>query len=124
MPTATCSAQPKRAARTNTIGTVFEIVNTGTVSAPVYASAPTTLVSFNYSNGSDPYAGLTIDASGDLFGTTPTAVRTSDGTVFEIVNTGTVAAPVYASAPTTLVSFNGPGGSAPPHPHGKAPVPG
>jgi hypothetical protein len=31
----------------------------------------------------------------------------SDGTVFEVKNTGTLAVPVYASAPTTLVSFNG-----------------
>ena len=51
-------------------GTVFEIKNTGTVAAPVYASAPTTLVSFNGSNGADPDAGLIADANGDLFGTT------------------------------------------------------
>ena len=38
-------------------GTVFEIKNTGTVSAPVYASAPTTLVSFNGSNGAIPMPG-------------------------------------------------------------------
>jgi hypothetical protein len=30
------------------------------------------------------------------------------GTVFEVQNIGTVAAPIYASAPTTLVSFNAP----------------
>ena len=36
----------------------------------VYASAPTTLVSFNGSDGNGPYAGLIADANGDLFGTT------------------------------------------------------
>ena len=51
-------------------GTVFEIVNTGTVAAPVYASTPITLVSFNGSNGYNPPSGLIADANGDLFGTT------------------------------------------------------
>jgi uncharacterized repeat protein (TIGR03803 family) len=91
----------------NGVGTVFEIVNTGAVAAPVYASAPTTLVSFNSSDGAIPYAGLIADANGDLFGTTADGGANGDGTAFEIVNSGTVAAPVYASAPTTLVSFNG-----------------
>ncbi len=94
-------------------GTAFEIQNTGTVAAPVYASAPTTLVSFSGSNGADPWAGLTADANGDLFGTTRYGGLTGDGTVFEIQNTGTVAAPVYASAPTTLASFNGSNGQIP-----------
>jgi uncharacterized repeat protein (TIGR03803 family) len=97
----------------NSDGTVFEIQNTGTVAAPVYASAPTTLASFNGTNGTEPYAGLTMDANGDLFGTTFGGGANSDGTVFEIQNTGTVAAPVYASAPTTLVSFNGFNGQTP-----------
>ena len=92
---------------------MFEIQNTGTVAAPVYASAPTTLVSFNGSNGANPYAGLIADANGDLFGTTYEGGANSDGTVFEIKNTGTVAAPIYASTPTTLVSFNGSNGANP-----------
>jgi hypothetical protein len=70
------------------------------------------LVSFNGSNGGGPEAGLTVDANGDLFGTT-TGGGASDGTVFEIKNTGTVAAPSYASAPTTLVGFNGSNGGTP-----------
>ena len=57
---------------------MFEIQNTGTVAAPVYASAPTTLVSFNGSNGANPYAGLIADANGDLFGTT--VLRGANGT--------------------------------------------
>ena len=94
-------------------GTVFEIKNTGTVAAPVYASAPTTLVSFNGSNGANPYAGLIADANGDLFGTTYEGGAGGAGTVFEIKNTGTVAAPAYASAPTTLVSFDSSNGAEP-----------
>jgi hypothetical protein len=63
--------------------------NLGTVAAPIYASAPTTLVTFDcFSNGGAPHAGLIANANGDLFGTT-------DSTVFELKNTGTVAAPVY-----------------------------
>ena len=77
-------------------GTVFEIVKT----AGGYASTPTTLVSFNGSNGANPQAGLIIDAAGNLFGTTT-------GTVFEIAYTGGV----YASTPTTLASFNGANGA-------------
>ena len=98
----------------NNDGTVFEIQNTGTVAAPVYASAPTTLVSFNGSNGGRPRCGgLIADANGDLFGTTSTAARTAAARCSRSQNTGTVAAPVYASTPTTLVSFNGSNGEDP-----------
>jgi uncharacterized repeat protein (TIGR03803 family) len=93
-------------------GTVFEIKNTGTVAEPVYAGAPTTLVSFDGYNGALPYGGLTVDANGDLLGTTERG-GTSRGMVFEIKNTGTVAEPVYAGAPTTLVSFDGDNGAFP-----------
>jgi hypothetical protein len=48
------------------VGTVFEIAKT----ANGYASTPTTLVSFNGTDGAHPYAGLIADAHGDLFGTT------------------------------------------------------
>jgi uncharacterized repeat protein (TIGR03803 family) len=94
-------------------GTVFEIKNTGTIAAPVYASAPTTLANFNGYNGADPRAGLTADANGDLLGVTMAGGANNYGTVFELQNTGTVAAPVYASAPTTLVSFNNSDGAGP-----------
>jgi hypothetical protein len=49
---------------------VFEIQNTRTVAVPVYASAPTTLLTFNGANGQYPAAALIADANGDLFGTT------------------------------------------------------
>ena len=45
---------------------MFEIAKTPTG----YASTPTTLVSFNGTDGDDPTAGLIADANGDLFGTT------------------------------------------------------
>jgi uncharacterized repeat protein (TIGR03803 family) len=94
-------------------GTVFEIKNTGTVAAPVYASTPTTLVSFNGSDGNEPYGVLMTDANGDLFGTTYQGGANGYGTVVEIQNTGMAAAPVYASTPTTLVSFSGSNGAYP-----------
>jgi len=86
-------------------GSVFEIANTRTG----YAGTPTTLVSFNGTNGADPYAGLIADAAGNLFGTTSGGGANGDGSVFEIANTGTG----YASTPTTLVSFNDTNGYAP-----------
>jgi uncharacterized repeat protein (TIGR03803 family) len=96
---------------TNGFGTVFEIVKT----ASGYASSPTTLVTFNASDGAYPFGGLIADANGDLFGTTSGTIGSGgtnlDGTVFEIVKT----ASGYASTPTTLVSFDGSNGA---HPQG------
>ena len=86
-------------------GTVFEIVKTATG----YASTPTTLVSFNGTNGAYPTGSLIADAHGDLFGTTEAGGANNAGTVFEIVKTATG----YASTPTTLVSFNGTDGISP-----------
>jgi uncharacterized repeat protein (TIGR03803 family) len=86
-------------------GAVFEIVKT----AGGYASTPTTLVSFNGTNGAFPDSGLIADAHGDLFGTTLESLANHDATVFEIVKT----AGGYASAPTTLVTFNGTNGLSP-----------
>ena len=88
-------------------GTVFEIVDT----AGVYASTPTTLVTFDDTNGADPEGSVIADANGNLFGTNFFGGAGGAGTVFEIVNT----AGVYASTPTTLVTFNGPNGG---YPHG------
>ena len=86
-------------------GTVFEIAKT----AGGYASTPTTLVSFDGTNGAQPCGGLIADANGDLFGTTSEGGAQRDGTVFEIAKT----AGGYASTPTTLVSFNGTNGATP-----------
>ncbi len=86
-------------------GTVFEIANTSTG----YASTPTTLVSFNYTNGANPTGGLILDAAGDLFGTTADGGANSFGTVFEIAKTSTG----YAGTPTILVNFDSTNGATP-----------
>jgi len=83
-------------------GTVFEIAKTSSG----YAGTPTTLVNFNGTNGATPYAGLLVDANGDLFGTTFAGGAFGDGTVFEIIK----ASSGYAGTPTTLISFNGANG--------------
>jgi uncharacterized repeat protein (TIGR03803 family) len=85
-------------------GTVFEI-KTDSTTATGYASTPTTLVSFNGTDGSYPFAGLMADAHGNLFGTTSQGGAYGSGTVFEIKIDSTTATG-YASTPTTLVSFN------------------
>ncbi len=64
-----------------------------------------TLASFNGSNGSFPKAGLVMDSSGNLYGTTSGVGTSSDGTVFELAHgSGTI---------TTLASFNGTNGKSP-----------
>lgn len=79
-------------------GTVFEVAHSTTG----YAAAPITLVSFNRTDGSTPYAGLIADANGSLFGTTLLGGAFGAGTAFKITNTATG----FASTPTTLVNFN------------------
>jgi uncharacterized repeat protein (TIGR03803 family) len=86
-------------------GTVFEIART----KHGYASAPTTLVSFDGSDGEYPSGSLIADAAGDLFGTTSAGGGNGDGTVFEIAKTKGG----YATTPTTLVSFTGSNGAGP-----------
>jgi hypothetical protein len=87
-------------------GTVFEIVN-----GPSGYTGLTTLYNFSGGvDGSQPLAGLVEDANGDLFGTTSYGGEYGSGVVFELVNTGTG----YASAPVTILSFQGaPGGANP-----------
>lgn len=90
-------------------GTVFEIAKT----ANGYAGAPTVLVRFNFTDGANPLARLTIDADGNLFGTTygggSTACAGGCGTVFKIAKTGQG----YASTPAIIVSFDGTKGTNP-----------
>jgi uncharacterized repeat protein (TIGR03803 family) len=78
-------------------GTVFEISKaTGEL---------TTVATFTGVNGAQPEGGLTIDAAGDLFGTTATGGAKNAGTVFEISKaTGKL---------TTLATFTGANGSFP-----------
>jgi uncharacterized repeat protein (TIGR03803 family) len=87
----------------NNSGTVFEIFKT----AGGYASTPTTLVSFNGTDGAGPYAGLIADANGNLFGTTgyggASGFSPPDqygyGTVFEITGSGFIPPGVFAGTP-------------------------
>ncbi len=66
-------------------GSVFELQNNGTS----YASTPLTLASFlGGTAGFAPESSLTVDKSGDLFGTTYYGGPTDYGTVFEVTNTG------------------------------------
>jgi uncharacterized repeat protein (TIGR03803 family) len=74
---------------------VFEIAKTATG----YASAPTVLVSFNGTNGANPYARLIADATGNLFGTTFNGGAYGDGTVFEITGSGFVVPVTFAGTP-------------------------
>lgn len=81
----------------NDLGTVFRF-NPAT-------STMTTLASFNGTNGSVPFAGLTIDSAGNLFGTTLEGGANAKGTVFKIAaGTSTI---------VTLGSFDGTNGSTP-----------
>jgi uncharacterized repeat protein (TIGR03803 family) len=85
-------------------GTVFEIAKTSSG----YAT-PITLVSFDKTNGAYPFAGLIIDANGNLFGTAQQGGASQCSTVFEIARASTG----YASTPTTLVDFDCTSGSGP-----------
>ena len=91
-------------------GSIFEISNT----AGTYATTITLLTTFSGSDENDSLAGLIIDGSGDLFGTTSTGgpgragsvahpIAYGSGTVFELART----ASSYASTPTTLIDFDG-----------------
>jgi uncharacterized repeat protein (TIGR03803 family) len=78
-------------------GTVFELAQgSGTI---------TTVASFNGVNGSQPVAALTMDASGNLYGTAKSGGAANGGTVFEVARgSGTI---------TVLASFNGTNGANP-----------
>ncbi len=77
----------------STTSSVFEVKKTGASYA-----APVNLVPFPVGT---QVGSLTIDAKGDIFGTTISGGASDDGTVFEIEKTPTG----YASTPTTLASF-------------------
>lgn len=81
----------------NGYGTVYEITKG--------SGAFSTLSSFNGTNGALAYGGITLDGSGNLFGTTYTGGAGGSGTVFEITK--------GSSAITDLVSFNETNGARP-----------
>ena len=64
-----------------------------------YADTPTTLVSFNYTDGAYPFAGLIADPNGDLFSTTEDGGANDYGTVFEITDSGFVVPVTFAGMP-------------------------
>jgi uncharacterized repeat protein (TIGR03803 family) len=68
-------------------GTIFKVTPNGTL---------TTLVKFNYSNGSDPRGALVQGSDGNFYGTTATGGAFGNGTVFKMTPAGAL---------TTLVSF-------------------
>jgi uncharacterized repeat protein (TIGR03803 family) len=77
-------------------GTVFEVASG--------SNAITALASFNGNNGSSPEGGVTLDAAGDLYGTT-SAGAAGHGTIFEIAHD--------SNAITTLAVFLGFNGDNP-----------
>jgi len=81
----------------NGYGTVFELAKG--------SSSLTTLASLNSTNGAYPEAGLILDSSGNLYGTTANGGANGDGTVFELAK--------GSGAITTLASFNGSNGVEP-----------
>jgi len=81
----------------NSDGTVFEVA--------AGSNTITTLASFNGTNGNSPYAGLIMDGSGNLYGTTYKGGAHGDGTAFEVA--------AGSNTITTLASFNGTNGGWP-----------
>jgi uncharacterized repeat protein (TIGR03803 family) len=69
-----------------------------------------TLISFNYANGANPFGSLIMDADGNLFGTASQGGNgNGTGTVFEIAKAGVG----YSSTPVILASFGGSNGAYP-----------
>jgi uncharacterized repeat protein (TIGR03803 family) len=80
---------------TNSLGTVFRMTPAG---------ALTTLVSFDSTNGANPWAGLVEGRDGSFYGTTTAGGTSNSGTVFKLSPEGAL---------TTLVSFVGTNGAEP-----------
>lgn len=78
-------------------GTIFEIANT----ASGYSATPTTLISFNGTDGAVPYSGLIADANGNLFGTTLVGGDSGNGTVYEVTGSGFVPPKKFVGTPGT-----------------------
>jgi uncharacterized repeat protein (TIGR03803 family) len=78
-------------------GTIFEL--------PAGSSTIVTLASFDDAAGGNPLAGVTIDAKGNLYGTTSSEGPHGDGSVFEL--------PSGSNKLTTLVTFTGDNGASP-----------
>jgi uncharacterized repeat protein (TIGR03803 family) len=79
---------------TGGVGTVWELASG--------SSVITDLGIFTGPNGANPYAGLTIGANGDLYGTTGYGGDFGDGTVFELSHVSISAVPEPSSALTVI----------------------
>jgi uncharacterized repeat protein (TIGR03803 family) len=80
--------------------------NDGTVFEWAKATNSISLVAnFNGANGRNPFAGVTFDTNGNIYGTTTYGGASNDGTVFEIL--------AGSNTITTLGSFNGANGANP-----------
>ncbi|MGA3107731.1 MAG: choice-of-anchor tandem repeat GloVer-containing protein [Terriglobales bacterium] len=66
------------------LGTVFELVS----SSGAYTEKVLHSFGCSSSDGWDPYAGVTLDSAGNLYGTTESAGASGGGIVFELVNSG------------------------------------
>ena len=84
---------------TGGVGTAFEL------SGPTHQTL-TTLATFAGANGSQPAGGLTVDAAGNLYGTTFGGGAGNAGTVFQL------SGPTHQTL-TTLASFSSANGSGP-----------
>ncbi len=76
-------------------GTIFRATTNGTMAS---------LVSFAYTNGANPYAGLVFGTDGGLYGTTSYGGLGGQGTLFRVTTNGLL---------TTLLWFTGPNGANP-----------
>jgi uncharacterized repeat protein (TIGR03803 family) len=86
----------------NGAGAIFELSGTS-------HQTLTFLHNFNTSDGSSPYASLTADSNGNLYGTTLSGGPNFDGTIFELTGTN-------HQTFTTIYSFNGSNPSYPASP--------
>jgi uncharacterized repeat protein (TIGR03803 family) len=79
------------------LGTIYRIdAGTNTI---------TTLAAFRNGDGANPWGRVTLDAAGNIYGTTASGGATNQGTVFRLA--------AGATSITTLASFTGPNGSMP-----------
>jgi uncharacterized repeat protein (TIGR03803 family) len=85
-------------------GTVFQLIPSASGKWKL-----TTLFEFNGTNGASPYAALTFDASGNLYGTTSGGGKFGEGTVFKL----SPSKGDDAWTRTTLFAFNGADGAGP-----------
>jgi uncharacterized repeat protein (TIGR03803 family) len=84
----------------DSVGTVFSI--------PVTGGSPSSLITFNSSNGANPEAGLIADSLGNLYSTTSGGTSGVVGSVFKVSGTGfVVPVSITAVAPSAQTAIAG-----------------